>query len=135
MTDSFFVSTIISAGPEVFYCAWSDSYSHSLFTGSPAKMNPAVGSSFSAWDGNIFGSNLRMIPEEKIVPSWRTFEFPASGSDTLLTFTFESASGGTRIFITHENIPEGQVEDFKKGWEDYYSPMKEFYSAGDAVGE
>ncbi|MHC1784438.1 MAG: SRPBCC domain-containing protein [Anaerolineaceae bacterium] len=136
MTDSLFLSTIISSEPAVLFRDWLDSHCHSLFTGSLAEINPTVGGVFSAWDGYISGTTLELTPGEKIVQAWRTSEFPSSSPDSLLTITFESAKGGTRISIDHKNIPEGQGEDYKKGWEDFYfSPMKEFYSAGDTPGE
>jgi activator of HSP90 ATPase len=40
------------------------------WSGSPAKMNAKVGTKFSLWDGEIFGKNILVEPQKKLVQEW-----------------------------------------------------------------
>jgi len=41
----------------------------------------------------------------------------------------EEASGGTRITLVHNEIPEGQGQQYKDGWRDFYfKPMKKYFA-------
>lgn len=67
MRQKFTVSEIIPASPEAIYDAWLDSKAHGAMTGSKAKASAKVGAKFSAWDGYIEGTNLELVPGERIV--------------------------------------------------------------------
>jgi hypothetical protein len=46
----------------------------------------------------------------------------------------ESVPGGTKISIAHFDIPEGQEEQYKRGWRtNYLDPMKKFFSKPGAM--
>ena len=131
MTDSFEISTFFPglSAAEIFN-AWLESEAHSAFTGSPARVNPAVGGEFSAWEGYISGKTLEIEPSRRILQSWRTTEFPEGSPDSLLEISFEEIGDGTQLTLVHTNIPDGQGEDYRQGWEDYYfKPMQQFFSA------
>jgi activator of HSP90 ATPase len=37
-------------------------------------------------------------------------------------------NGKTKLTLVHTNIPTGQEDSYKKGWEDFYfKPMREFF--------
>ena len=41
----------------------------------------------------------------------------------------ELVEDGTKITIIHSDIPEGQADDYKQGWQDFYfKPMKDYFS-------
>jgi hypothetical protein len=41
---------------------------------------------------------------------------------------FEKTEGGTKVTLTHADMPEDQVESYRQGWEDFYfKPMREYY--------
>jgi activator of HSP90 ATPase len=127
--DSFEMSTILPVDPDRLYHAWLNSGEHSRFTGSPAEIEPIVGGKFQAWDGYIFGKTIQLEHMQRIVQSWRTTEFPEESPDSRLEIRFEAVDGGTKITLIHTDIPEGQGEDYKKGWEDFYfTPMRAYYN-------
>ncbi len=129
MDESFEVSTILPATAKQIYNAWLSSGQHAAFTGSPAQINPKVDGAFSAWDGYIQGHTLEMHPFHHITQAWRTTEFPEGCPDSRLEIFLEEVEGGTRITLKHSDIPEGQGENYKEGWEDYYfKPMKEYFN-------
>jgi activator of HSP90 ATPase len=64
------------------------------------------------------------------VQSWRTGEFAESDPDSRVEIVLESVDGGTRLTLTHGDIPEGQAESYKSGWEEwYFAPMREYFSS------
>ncbi len=126
--NSFQISTILPAGPERIYKAWLDSSEHSLFTGSPAEISPVEGGIFTAWDGYIKGITLELTPYSRILQAWRSEDFPLEAADSQLEVGLEEVPGGTRLTLTHSNLPDGQAEEFKQGWIDFYfSPMQAYF--------
>ncbi len=127
MTLAFEVSAIILSTPEKIYQAWLDSKQHGEMTGGAADVSAVEGEAFQAWDGYIQGKNLNLIPNQRIVQSWRTSEFEDSEEDSRLEILLEEAEGGTKLTIKHSNLPAhgGQYE---AGWdESYFQPMKIYF--------
>jgi activator of HSP90 ATPase len=129
MKDSIELSVLLNAKAENIYKAWIDGTEHSNFTESPAKFDPSVKGKFSAWDGYIFGTNVILEPYSKIVQAWRTTEFDEKDEDSNLEILFEEQGDKTLLTLKHTNIPEGQGEDYKKGWKNFYfKPMKKYFN-------
>lgn len=129
MSEAFTLSTLIpGVDARRLFQAWLDSAGHSAFTGSPAVIDPRPGGTFTAWDGYIQGTTLEAQPYSRIVQSWRTTEFPPDSPDSRLEVLFEDEAEGARITLIHTGIPEGQGEDYRQGWEDYYfAPLREYF--------
>jgi activator of HSP90 ATPase len=128
MQNGFSLSEIIRAKPAEIYEAWLSSEGHTAMTGNPANVDSNVGGEFSAWDGYILGKTLQMMPNQRIVQTWRTSEFPDEAPDSHLEVLLEEVPEGTRITLTHSNMPEDQVESYRQGWEDFYfKPMKDYF--------
>jgi activator of HSP90 ATPase len=128
MKNGFTLSEVFSATPSEVYNAWLNSDGHSAMTGSSANVDGKVGGKFTAWDGYIFGSTLELKPNQRIIQAWRTSEFPDDAPDSRLEIVFEKTKGGTKVTLTHVDMPEDQVESYRQGWEDFYfKPMREYY--------
>src|SRR5262249_37557215 len=113
--------------------AWLDSAEHSAFTGGQATVDPTVGGRHTAWDGYIEGVNLELEHGRRIVQSWRSEDFPDDADDSRVEVRFEGADGGTRVTIVHTEIPEGQGEDYRRGWLDhYFAPMAQYFGLSSA---
>ena len=126
MKNGFTISAMIPTKALEIYEAWLYSEGHSEMTGSAAQVDGKVGGNFTAWDGYIFGTTLELTPNQRIVQAWRTSEFPDEAPSSRVEVMFEEISGGTKITLTHSDMPEDQVESYKQGWEDFYfKPMKE----------
>lgn len=133
MRNEFTLSIILPATPEQIFRAWLSTEGHTAMTGSPAKVEPRVGGRFSAWDGYISGRTLKLKPYTFIVQSWRTTEFPEGSPDSQVEVSLETVPGGTKLTLVHKDIPEGQAESYKQGWEDFYfKPMKEHFTSNTA---
>jgi activator of HSP90 ATPase len=118
-------SVTFKASPHDVYEALMDSGKHSQFTGDKAVISRKVGGKFSAFDGYAEGVNIELVPDEKIIQTWRASDWP-EGQDSRVTFSLKGVERGTRLTFTQTGVPEAQYEAVSQGWRDYYwQPMKE----------
>jgi activator of HSP90 ATPase len=131
MVDSFEISAFFPhQSAEKIYTSWLDSQEHTAMTGSPAEVDPAVGGKFTAWDRYIQGETTAAEPFRRILQAWRTTEFPEDSPASRLEILIEELDGGAQVTLHHSDIPEGQGEDYRQGWEEYYfKPMGHYFSA------
>lgn len=128
MKESIRLKEIFKVQPIVLYNAWLNSETHTKMTGGEAICEPKKGVKFSAWDDYIFGENIDLIENQKIVQTWRTTEFKDSDEDSILEIRLNELESGTELILIHTNIPEGETQ-YEKGWvEHYFEPMKAFFN-------
>jgi activator of HSP90 ATPase len=122
------VSVELPVQKDALFHAWLDSAEHSLFTGSHAEIDAVIGGRFSAWEGYITGKTLEMDSPNRIVQSWRTIEFNDTDANSKLEIILESTEKGTLMTLIHTDIPDGQGEMYREGWEEYYfRPMLDYF--------
>lgn len=128
MKNGFTLTTVIPATPAEVYQAWLSTKGHTAMTGSAAKVDGQIGGKFTAWDGYIFGSTLALEPDQRIAQAWRTSEFPNEAPDSLVEISLKETKDGTKITLTHSQIPAGQEDSYRQGWEDFYfKPMQAYF--------
>ncbi|HSM72362.1 MAG TPA: SRPBCC domain-containing protein [Anaerolineales bacterium] len=126
--NEFVLSEVFPARASDIYNAWLTREGHSAITGSAAEVDGRVGGKFTAWDGYISGSTLELTADQRIVQAGRMTEFPDDAPDSRLEVLFEEVAGGTKITLTHSDLPADQIDSYKQGWEDFYfKPMREYY--------
>jgi activator of HSP90 ATPase len=102
-----------------------DSKKHAEFTGGKAVISRKVGGKFSAYDGYAEGVNLELVPDKKIVQTWRASDWP-EGHYSRATFALKAIASGTQFTFTQSGIPAEFADDVSQGWRDYYwAPLKE----------
>jgi activator of HSP90 ATPase len=112
------------ASPHTVYEIIMDSKKHSVLAGDVARISRKAGGKFTVGD-YIEGENLEIVPDEKIVQTWRYDDWP-KGHYSRASFSFTETPGGTRLTFTQTGIPAEFYDDIKQGWIDYYwMPMKE----------
>jgi activator of HSP90 ATPase len=117
-------SATFDASPHTVYELLMDSKKHSVLMGDEAKISRKIGGKFNV-GGYIEGVNLELIPDEKIVQTWRYEDWP-KGHFSRATFLLQALDGKTRLTFTQSGVPATFYEDIKQGWIDYYwTPMKE----------
>jgi activator of HSP90 ATPase len=125
-TKTISQSVTFKTSPHEVYEALMDAEKHAAFTGSEADISREAGGRFSVWGGSLEGENLKLVPDRKIVQSWRSDDWP-EGHYSKVTFDLENTSGGTRLNFTQTGVPEEFYEDIRQGWHDYYwNPMKRY---------
>ena len=89
------------------------------FTAMSANIDPAVGGSFSLFDGHIIGRILELVPNQRIVEAWRVVDWPA-GVYSIVKFEFRAEGPGTQLTFDHTGFPEGLKEHLTIGWQQHY---------------
>ena len=114
------------APPHEIYEALMDSKKHARFTGDKAVISRKVGGKFSVFDGYSEGANLELVPDVKIVQSWRASDWP-EGHYSIATFSLKEVAAVTHLTFTQTEVPEDQYESVRQGWHDnYWQPMKRY---------
>jgi len=117
-----------TATPALLYSFFMNSEKHTAATGMPAKISNKVGGKWSAFGGMIFGKNLVLLPNRRIVQTWRSSEWKKADPDSILVVNFErSAGGGAQVELDHVCVPEYDREGVTQGWiKFYWEPWKEY---------
>ena len=119
---------LIPARPVEIYDAFLNEQKHSAFTGAKATCDRRVGGKFTAWDGYISGTNVKLENGRHIIQEWKTTEWPKGYKPSMLEFTFIPKKNGTEVTMVQTNVPAIQAENYKKGWFDYYwTPLKKYF--------
>jgi uncharacterized protein YndB with AHSA1/START domain len=124
MSKTIRQSVTFKATPHQVYEALMDSRKHAKFTGDTASISRKVGGKIMAYGGYITGTNVELVPDEKIVQTWHAADWP-EGHESRATFSLKPIKGGARLTFTHTGVPDDQYESIKQGWiEHYWTPMK-----------
>jgi activator of HSP90 ATPase len=116
---------IFRASPHEVYEALMDSVRHADFTNSPAEISREVGGDYMAYGGYIIGQNLELVPDQKIVQSWRAMDWPEEQVSVVTFWLTELPGGGTHLNFSHHDVPDGTEDEFTQGWiENYWEPLK-----------
>lgn len=92
----------------------------------PAKMDDKVGTKFTLWKSEIFGTNTEVVKKKKLVQDWW------SGADrwdeaSKVTFTLTEKNGKTKLDLLHEKVPNRSAKEIDDGWKEFYlGPLKKY---------
>jgi activator of HSP90 ATPase len=81
------------------------------------KMSAEVGANFSLWGGQMFGTNLEVIKNKRLVQEWCYDQWDKPSK---VTFTIKTKGGKTIVDLLHEEVPEKSVNSIADGWDAYY---------------
>jgi activator of HSP90 ATPase len=116
---------IFKASPKIIYEIWLDSEKHSALIGDEANISKEINGKFSTFSGYSKGINLELIPNKKIVQTWRANEW-AENHYSKITITLTKIKQGTKLEFIQEHVPDKFYESIYKGWMDFYwAPLKE----------
>lgn len=120
-----------NATPAQLYELFMNSAKHTAATGMPAKISPKVSGKWSAFGGMIYGRNLLLIPNRRIVQAWRSSAWKKSDPDSILVVSLEKAAGrGARVELDHVGVPAYDHAGVTRGWPKYYwKPWKAYFAA------
>lgn len=85
--------------------------------GGPVKMDDKAGSKFSLWGGDVWGKNIEVIRNKKLVQDWYGGDWKKLSK---VTFILKSKGGSTEVDLIHTDVPRDEESDFADGWKDYY---------------
>ena len=104
--------------------ALTDSKYIDAWGGGPSKMSEEKDFEFSLWDGEIFGKNIEVDKNKKLVQEWIEGKWDKA---SIVAFTLTKEDDGTRIDLTHTDYPQSEHDDLEDGWRDFYlEPLKKY---------
>jgi activator of HSP90 ATPase len=114
---------VINAPASKVWNALTDSKIIDEWGAGPAKMNSNEGFEFSLWGGDIWGKNIKVANARFLKQEWTSGKWK---DPSIVEFTLKEKDGKTTLELNHKNIPDGEYEDIKSGWKDYYlGPLKD----------
>jgi activator of HSP90 ATPase len=129
MTKAIQHSARFPVSPKQLFETYLDSRQHSAATGGRARMSRKAGGKFTAWNGQLSGHNLLIVPGRLIVQAWRSVNFKPSDPDSILVLRFSRAPGGSQVDLVHANVAAQDHAGVTQGWHKYYwEPWKKYFA-------
>lgn len=127
MTKAIQQTVHFKASAEELFEMYLDSKKHSAATGGRTRISRRVGGRFTAWNGQLKGKNILIVPKKMIVQAWRATHWPGSDPDSILVMRFSRTPTGGQVDIVHAGVPEHDHKGVSEGWPKYYwQPWKEY---------
>lgn len=108
---------------EQLYQTFTDPARIAAFTRAPPKLFEGAkeGGKFELFGGNVTGEYLELVPNKKVVQSWRLAQWPAGHFSTLqIEFDQNDVDHVTVMRVMWKGVPVGQEEVTKRNWLEYY---------------
>jgi activator of HSP90 ATPase len=108
------------------YEALMDSKKHAKFTNAQATISRKIGGSFHTYDDYATGKNIELVPDKKIVQTWRAADWPKDHYSKV-TFVFKEKDGEITLDFTQTEIPLEAYPEIEQGWKEWYwDPLKTY---------
>jgi activator of HSP90 ATPase len=89
----------------------------------PPEISREAGGAFALFGGYIFGRQLELVPNERIVEAWRVGSWEP-GFYSIARFELVDQGSGTKIVFDHTGFPKGKAEHLAEGWKiNYWEPL------------
>jgi uncharacterized protein YndB with AHSA1/START domain len=92
----------------------------------PTQISQVVGGSFTIYGGHIFGRQVELVPNERIVEAWRVVDW-TPGIYSIARFALTEQGSGTKLLFDHTGFPQGLAQHLADGWRaNYWEPLAKF---------
>jgi activator of HSP90 ATPase len=105
--------------PERIYNLLTNGAEFASATGRPAEIGARAGESFSIFGGYISGTQIELVPGQRVVQSWRGMDWKP-GVYSTVQFTLKPEGQGTRLIVDHDAYPEGESPMYPS-WHEHLS--------------
>jgi uncharacterized protein YndB with AHSA1/START domain len=136
-TDAVTREITVDAPPETVFPYFTDADRMIRWMGTDAELDPRPGGTFLV---NVGGSHVargeyvEVDPPSRVVFTWG-WDNPESvvqpGTSTI-EVTLTAQGDGTRVVLTHKDLPEGAGEPHGRGWDHYMARLVVAGGGGDA---
>ncbi|MBI4426822.1 MAG: SRPBCC domain-containing protein [Candidatus Kerfeldbacteria bacterium] len=97
--------------PHQVYELLMDEKQHASFSGGEASISQKVGGAFSTFDGWASGKNVELIPDKKIVQTWRADDWPAGHYSTITIKLLKAPRAKSRTPLRSISDTDGDDEE------------------------
>lgn len=104
-----------------------DQKEHGEFTHSESIIDPVEGGEYSAYNGDLHGTFIKLVPDELISLRWRC-EMEGWPEDhfSIVTMELYQSAEGTEVDFVQTDIPDECYEAIQAGWAEFYwEPIEE----------
>jgi activator of HSP90 ATPase len=105
------------AKPSEVFAALTDPQVIQKWSGAPAQMDAKVGTKFALFGGQIHGTNLESVANQKLVQDWTAGDWPKPST---VTFTLVATPEGTNVELQHAGVPDDAQAHISEGWDTNY---------------
>jgi uncharacterized protein YndB with AHSA1/START domain len=120
-------SVSIKASAEQVYNALTSADQFSVVTGADAKISADEGGAFVCFSGQIAGRQIELVPNERIVQSWRAVNMWPEGVYSTVRFELSESGDTTTIDLEQTGHPDDATEHLEPGWHKmYWGPLKAY---------
>jgi len=117
----------IKASPERVFKALTMADEIKVWSGSAASFEAEEGGSYSMWDNWVKGTVKEIVPDKKLVQTWKPSDWDKQGKESIVTFELSEKQGKTTVQLEHTNVPDEQFKSTSDGWNEYYvGAIKEY---------
>jgi len=103
---------------ELFDC-WSKVELMTAFTRGEVKLDFSKNGEFVLFGGNITGKFLEIVPNKKIVQTWRYKQWP-TGHFSNVELDFEEKEDHTLLKLKQTLVPSNEYDSTNSNWQRYY---------------
>ena len=93
--------------------------SFDVFSEKSATIDSSIGGYFSVFDGHIIGRIIELVPNQRIVETWRVVDWPA-GKYSIAKFDISETASGAHLSFENIGFPEGLKAHLAIGWQEHY---------------
>lgn len=131
MMHNLRLATELAAPPIEIYTTYLDPELHANVIGGAVSIAAREGAAFHAFEGELSGKILHLIPGKRIVQTWRSNMFTKSDPDSILVITlWPRGRRSTLLDLQQIDVPEQDYAGVCHGWELYYfAPWREYLAA------
>ena len=125
--DPVIVERRVAVPPERVFAYFTDSAKWTAWQGTEAEIELRPGGIWRVnvtGDGFASGHVVEVVPNRRVVFTWGWEQSsPVLPGSTTVTIDLLPDGDGTRIQLTHSDLPSDQVELHRMGWEHYGSRL------------
>jgi uncharacterized protein YndB with AHSA1/START domain len=126
--DVLRVDLHIAAPPQIVFAYFTDPARYVQWMGSAAVLHPVPGGPYriDMRDGvEAVGEFVEVDPPHRLVFTWGwTHEHTVPPGSSRVVVTFTEENGGTRVVLTHHDLPtEHQRDHHRAGWQMYLTRL------------
>ncbi len=117
----------IQASPADVWRALTNAKDIENWSAGPARMNDQVGTEFSLWSGNIWGKNIKVVPQKQLIQEWYSVEDKPWDKPSVVNFMLCAEKNGTQVELLQTDVPDEYAKGISDGWREYYlGPLKDY---------
>lgn len=121
-------SYVINASAEEVFEALVNPELIQIWSGDEAKMSADIGAEFTLWSGQMFGKNMEVVPNKKLVQEWCYEQW---NEPSKVTITIKAKGKTSTVTLMHENVPDKSLNSIADGWDTYYfGAIQEMFEKG-----